>query len=188
MFPSVTRIRCSCGYLKHGARDPLLPIKFDHIFNEYSFEFTTPSGSKGHQIIWHCPSCGGVASQSDRDKFWATVPAAEFGRLRALTKKLNTVQKVEKALGAPDEDRAYKPHPDYTDIQPRSGKPETKKVRVMYYRNLSETADVEFKVYSNGEVQCHLGAKYLGVKRQEPRSSRKRPRRSSRSRSTRTHR
>jgi len=177
MFPSVTRIKCTCGYLKHGARDPFLPIIFDHVFNEYSFEFTTPSGSKGHQIIWHCPRCGGVASQSDRDMFFATVPAAEFGRLRGLSKKLNTVQKIEKALGAPDEDRAYKPNPDYTDIQPKSGKPETKKVRVMYYTRLSDTADVHFKIYSNGEVQPAMAPKHLGAKRRAPRSARRPSRR-----------
>lgn len=178
MFPSVTRIKCTCGYLKQGARDPFLPIRFDPIFNEYSFEFTTPTGSKGHQVIWHCPRCGGVASQSDRDKFFAVVPAAEFGRLNTLTKKLDTVQKIEKTLGAPDEDRAYKPSTDCDDIQPRSGKPETKKVRVMVYAHSSDSADVHFKAYSNGEIQRSIAPKYLGKARQSPHSTRNRARRS----------
>ena len=185
MFPSVTRIRCSCGFLKRGARDQYLPLRFDPVFNEYSFDFSLPSGSILNFILWHCPMCGGVTSASDRDNFFAVVSVAEARRLKAVTDKLKTVQKIEKTLGAPDEDRAYEPHPDWADIQPRSGKPETKKTRVMYYTRLSDTADVHFKIYSNGEVLRSILPKHLDAKRRAPRSTRKPSRRPSGSRSAR---
>ena len=188
MFPSVTRIRCSCGFLTRDARELTLPLKFDPIFNEYSFEFTVARGSKLTLLLYHCPRCGVVASASDRAKFFAVVSAAELARLKAITGKLRTVQKIETTLGAADEDRAYNPLPDWLEIQPRSGKRETKPIRLMYYRRLSDSADVHFKIYSNGEVEPSIMPKYLGVAPNSARSPRKRQGRSSRSRSTRTRR
>jgi hypothetical protein len=187
MFPSVTRIRCTCGFLKRDARDLSLPLRFDPILNEYSFQFDLPSGTRMTLILSHCPRCGGVASASDRDKFFALVSAAESSRLKAITDKLTNVQKIERTLGASDEDRAYMPIPEFAEMQPRSGRREMKKIRVMYYTRLSETADVHFKVYSNGEVERLILPKYLGHKRQPPRSARKRRSGRPGSRSARAH-
>jgi hypothetical protein len=159
---SVTRIRCSCGYLARKAEDPSFTIRFDAELNEYSFEHTLPGGSTVSMMIYHCPMCGGVASDSKRDKLFAEVPKKEALRLKAIIDDLKTVQDIESTLGAADEDATYWPPSDFVVLPPRSGMRETKSIRVLNFTRLSDTADVQFSVYSNGEMEWVIAGKYLG--------------------------
>jgi hypothetical protein len=179
---SVTRIRCSCGYLARKATDPNLPIRFDAELNEYSFEYTLPGGSKVSMMIYHSPMCGGVASESKRAELFAAVPKREALRLKAIIDDLNTVQDIENTLGAADEDTTYCPPSDFVEIQPRSGMRETKSIRVLNFTRLSDTADVQFSVYSNGEIERSIAGKYLGGSGSAADLARKRRRRPSRAR------
>src|ERR1700730_11366813 len=93
---SVTREPCSCGFLARAAKDVLISIKFHADVNEYTFEDT---GKGASLIIYHCPMCGGVASESKRGALFRQVPAKEWARLRSLTSQLRTIPEIEAALG-----------------------------------------------------------------------------------------
>jgi hypothetical protein len=158
---SVTRIRCSCGTLKRGAQDPNLPIRFDPELNEYSFEHLLPRNRRVSMIIYHCPMCGGVASESKRSKLFAAVSKREALRLKAITDGLESVRDIENTLGIADEVRTYRPLSGFVETRPQSRTRETRTVRILIFARLSDTANVEFKAYSNGEVERIIAPKSL---------------------------
>jgi hypothetical protein len=155
---SVTEIPCSCGYLANSARDPNLPIKFRPEVNEYHFERRLATGTTISTVLYHCPMCGGVASESQRHKLFAVVSDEEHRRLESLIGDLKTVQDIERSLGVPNDDQTIRPPVDFGVIQPRTGKPEPGPIRVLTYTRLSETADVQFTVYSNSRK--HRGQRF----------------------------
>lgn len=158
----VTSIPCSCGYLARSAADPNLPVKFDAELNEYSFEHYLANGTKVSMLIYHCPMCGGVASESRRRNLFANISDEEVLRLEALYGKIETFEDIERNLGTPDKDETYRPAPDVVVTQPRTGKRETGQIRVLTYVRLSETADLQFSIYSDGTVESVLAPKHIG--------------------------
>src|SRR5262249_15863890 len=96
---SVTRIPCSCGTLRFCAEDPKFPIRFDPELNEYSFEHSLGRNKKSSMIIYHCPMCGGVASESRRSALHARMSKKEAMRLRATTEGSTSLEDIENALG-----------------------------------------------------------------------------------------
>jgi hypothetical protein len=177
---SVTKVACSCGYLARSAQDPNVPVKFDAELNEYSFEITSPSGAKISMIIYHCPLCGGVASESKRPELFATVSKKEAARLERITRQLKTVQDIETSLGAPDDDRTYSIASDLPEVRTPNGTREFGPIRQMTFARLSKTADVQFTLFSNNEVAWTFVPKYLAAQDRKISPSRKRRRRSSR--------
>jgi hypothetical protein len=162
---SVTDIPCSCGYLADSIRDPNRLVSFEPELKEYRFEHTSRMGAIVPMILYHCPNCGGVASESRRDMFFAVVTDAELKRLQSLIRALKTVQEIEHLLGAPDRDHTYPPFsPELAHylVQPQTGDPETGPFRVLTYTRLSETAQVQFTVFSNNEVRGGISPKYIG--------------------------
>jgi len=107
--------------------------------------------------------CGGVASESQRDKFFATVSDDEVRRLDSLIHHIQTVQDLERSLGAPDDDKTMRLPSDFGVTQPQKDQPETGPVRVLTYNRLSETADVQFTVYSNNKIEGVIAPKYVGA-------------------------
>jgi hypothetical protein len=164
-FSSVTDLPCTCGYLRRSSRDSRFPVRFDSECNEYYFDHTMPSGTTVSMVLYHCPMCGGVASESQRDKLFATVTDDEARRLNALIHDVRTVQDIERLLGAPDDDETMHPPSDFGVIQPKSGEAETGPIRVLDYTRLSTTADVQFAVYSNGEIKWMIAPKYVGAQK-----------------------
>jgi hypothetical protein len=175
---SVTDLSCSCGYLARNAQDPNLPVKFDAELNEYSFEITLPGGTMISINIYHCPLCGGVASESKRDELFDVVTEEEVLRLERIINKLATVEDIESSLGPPDSDRTYHMPSDYLPVKLREAGP----IRQMDFTHLSETADVQFNVYSNNEITRAIVPKYVGARHPSAGSAPKRRRRPSRSR------
>ena len=166
---SVTELPCSCGYLARSARDSRSPVRFDAESNEYYFDHRLPTGTTLSIVLYHCPMCGGVASESQRDKLFAPVSDDEVRRLDSLIHDIQTVQDIERSLGAPDDDKTIRPPSDFGITQPQKDQPETGSVRVLKYNRLSETADVQFTVYSNSKIESVIAPKYVGARgRQQP--------------------
>lgn len=160
---SVTRLPCSCGYLAASANDPNLPVKFNASLREYSWEHRLPTGAIVSVALYHCPMCGGIPSESQRHTLFARVPDEEVHRLDSLIHDLETIEDIERTLGAPNEDRTISPPPEFGLVQPRTGIPEAGPVRVLTYSRLSETADVQFTVYSDNTVEGVIAPKYTGA-------------------------
>jgi hypothetical protein len=144
---SVTQTRCSCGYLKRAARSGIAPIKFDEEVNEYSFEDKSVNASV---VIYHCPFCGGVASESKRGDLFAKVSPREAGRVGALIRHLDTAEGIEAALGKPDKISIHNRQPEeIAMLQKMASSP----VHQWSFKRLSRTANVEFSIYPDGKVE-----------------------------------
>ena len=160
---SVTDVPCECGYLQRAAEDSISPIKFDTQLNEYNVEIPLSPDGKMSMRLYHCPMCGGVASESKRHTLFTAVTEAEISRLYQEISHLKTVQDIERALGASDEEFNL-------DAQPVTWPRETierngqvfRAVRTVTFRRLSEIADVQFTVFENGEARPAIGPKYIG--------------------------
>jgi hypothetical protein len=157
---SVTEVPCSCGYLAASAHDPNLPVKFDAELNEYCFEHKLSMGTKVVMMFYHCPMCGGVASESQRQKLFAIVSDDEVCRLDSLIGNIEVVSDIERVLNAPDDDEAINLPADVGAIQRQAGELEARPIRVLTYSRLSETADVQFTVYSNGKIEKVIAPKH----------------------------
>lgn len=153
---SVTDARCSCGYLERSARNPRLPFKFDEELSEYSLDLPLGEDRTLSIHIYHCPMCGGVASQSERPKLVVKITDSEVTRLDTLISNLATIDDVQHHLGAPDQDRAL-------PAQQSLGILEVAPIRSITYTRLSETADLHFNVYADGRIDKVIVPKYLGV-------------------------
>jgi hypothetical protein len=160
-FASVTEIPCSCGYLDGCARDSSVPVKYDPYLNEYSFNYTLPKGTPVSLPIYHCPMCGGVASESKRDQLFATVSDEEVERLNALIGTAKSIAEVVRDIGEPDEEQVVHLPPDFSAIQPDGATP----VRTLTYARLSQTATVQFIEYSDKHVKRAIMGKYIGADR-----------------------
>jgi hypothetical protein len=106
--------------------------------------------------------CGGVASQSRRHELFATVTTEEYMRLQALFLGIRTAQDIEHSFGAPDQEENLKPPPELRMVQPKAGIREDGNIRILTYARLSQSANVQFTVYSNGEVEGLIAQKYVG--------------------------
>jgi hypothetical protein len=157
---SVTDVPCSCGYLATSVADANTPIGFSEEFNEFFFEHTLAAGTKVLLNIYHCPMCGGVASNSSRDKFFVEVPEDELLRLEKLLSALHTVEDILGVLGTPDEENLFDIPPDIVRFEPQTRSREHGPIRALTYTRLSEVADVHFEVYSNGKIQRMIGGKF----------------------------
>ena len=160
---SVTELPCQCGYLEQNARDPRFPVRFDEEYNEYYFDLTLSKGTPLCLLIYHCPMCGGVASESKREDVFAIVTEEERFRVNALIRGLKTVEAIIGAFGPPDSDSTFRLPEDFPITPPGTDLPETEPVRQLTYEHLSGTADVQFTVYSNGKIEGGITRKYLGA-------------------------
>jgi len=105
--------------------------------------------------------CGGVASKANLEDAFAVVPDDEIVRLDAKIRDFRTAQEVVHSLGVPDRDEIVNLAIDFPLVRPQTGEPEPGPVRVLTYEQLSETADVQFMIYSNGEVERVISPKYI---------------------------
>ncbi len=172
-FASVTKQRCTCGFLEEQANDPASPIVFDPRLNEYHFEYPSPCASgncqaaKAQMMIYHCPFCGGAAPPSKRATLFTTFTPKEQRRLYRLFDGMRTLQEVVAALGPPDEDKER----GLTVRRPEKDghAPTLRSFRTLRYTRLSETADVEVYVDpAEDKVQVMLMGKYIGSKKGVP--------------------
>jgi len=163
---SVTELPCQCGYLEQNARDPRFPVRFDEEYNEYYFDLTLSKGTPLCLLIYHCPMCGGVASESKREDVFAIVTEEERFRVNALIRGFKTVEDIVSTFGPPDRDSTFQLPEDLpaamltipgTDLQ------QAGPLRQLTYEQLSGTADVQFTIYSNGKVEGLIFPKYLGA-------------------------
>lgn len=150
---TVTDIPCRCGFVMRSAEIPDGPIKRDDELDEYYFEHKTPGGGIARLIIYHCPMCGGVTSRSLRRHRFQEVSEAESTRLQSLMRDISTVADIERILGKPDGDEVFTPPPGTRLRKPGTDEPEEGALRALTYQQLSDTADVQFLVFSNQEVQ-----------------------------------
>ncbi|HXC28096.1 MAG TPA: hypothetical protein VNV38_09080 [Stellaceae bacterium] len=128
----------------------MYPIKFDEELNEYSFEDKVLNGSL---MIYHCPFCGGVASESRRDSLFAKVSGKEAVRLRALVANLHTKEAIEAALGEPDKAQIHhRPPEEIALFRKLASSP----VEQWTFTGLSRTANVDFSIYPDGKIECGI--------------------------------
>jgi hypothetical protein len=137
-------------------------VRFDEKHNEYYLDLRLRKGTTLSLNAYHCPICGGVASESKRADVFATLSDDELRRVNALISNLATVEDIERSLGAPDREDSIRLPQDFGLARPRTGERESGRIRVLTYTRLSETADVQFTVYSNGELQRVTTPKYVG--------------------------
>jgi hypothetical protein len=144
---SVTQTPCSCGYLKRAAQSGIAPIKFDEELNEYSFEDKSANASV---VIYHCPFCGGIASESKRGDLFAKISPREASRVGALIRHLDTVEGIEAALGKPNKISIYDRQPEEIAILQRMA---SSPIHQWSFTRLSRTANVEFSIYPDGKIE-----------------------------------
>ena len=159
---SVTDQPCACGYLERNAKDPTSPVKFDAELNEYNIEGPFPPESTLTLHLYHCPMCGGVASESKRHELFAVVSEAEAERLLLSVRELKTLKDVERVLGPADETYSFDQLPKSWPKEriERDGK-EFEAVQTLTFKGLSDVADLLFSVFANGEVHAWVGPKYI---------------------------
>ena len=163
-WPHKTLELCDCGYLERMAEDPGSPIEFDPGMNEFKFAYDGSYG-RGSLTIYHCPLCGGKASELKRATFFTRIPGGEQRRLFALTQPLKTVDEIIEKLGVPDRDDEIGMT---TESPEKDGEPpKVRAARTLTYTALSETADVCVNVYCDGRVSCCLYGKYIGDKAED---------------------
>jgi len=153
---SVTNKPCKCGYLERSANDPDNPVFFDREVNEYHFR------GAGHKLaIYHCPFCGGKASDSHRENLFAVIPFEESNRLHELTKNIKTLEETLSVLGEPE----YETPEIVTEIKENEA-PITRTFRSYTYRTLSKVADVIIVENGKGGVKIGFQGKYIGNKKE----------------------
>lgn len=158
---SVTDLPCQCCYLERKAADARFPVRFDAQEGQYYFDLRLQAGTTLSLVVYHCPMCGGVASKANLEDAFAVVPDDEIVRLDAKIRDFRTAQEVVHSLGVPDRDEIVNLAIDFPLVRPQTGEPEPGPVRVLTYEQLSETADVQFMIYSNGEVERVISPKYI---------------------------
>jgi hypothetical protein len=147
---SVTQVPCSCGYLERAAQSGIVPIKFDKELNEYSFEDKSVNASV---VIYHCPFCGGVASESKRGDLFAKVSPQEASRVGALIRHLNTIEAIEAALGKPDKTSVHNRQPEEIALlQKMAFSP----IHRWSFTRLSRTASLELSIYADGKIESAI--------------------------------
>jgi hypothetical protein len=159
MITSVTQVPCSCSFLKNALNDERFPIGFDAQVNEYFFEHKMPDGGTLSVRLLHCPMCGGVASRSTRDKMFADLSNDEIQRIHTKVGSYKSVADVERALGAPDLDQ--------------KGGPDSRVIRILTYKKLSKTADVQFSVYADGRIEGAIAPKQVATAERKRRTASK---------------
>ena len=159
MITSVTQRSCSCKFLEHALHDERFPVGFDAQVNEYFFEHKMPSGETLSIRLLHCPMCGGVASRSTRDKLFAALSNDEIQRIHAKVGSYKSVADVERELGSPDVDQ--------------KGSPDSQIIRILTYKKLSKTADVQFSVYADGRVEGAIAPKHVATAERKRRTASK---------------
>jgi hypothetical protein len=158
---SVTDTPCRCGFVARSAAIADGPIKHDAERDEYYFEHKTADGSLAKLILYHCPLCGGVASRSRRHEAFHKISQVEMDRLQSLLRSISNVGDIERVLGRPDSDEEFMPPAGIGLFKPGTNEPEKGRVRAITYERLSESADVQFLIFSNQEVQSVIIPKQL---------------------------
>jgi hypothetical protein len=163
---SVTDAPCPCGLLDRNARDRHFPLRFDAKYDEYYLDLILPKGTKFSLLVNHCPMCGGVASESKRRDAFTVVTGQEAARVHALIRAVKTVEEIIGKFGRPERDSTYQlPEDIPTPRIPGTDLQQIGPLRQLIYEHLSETAEVQFTVYSNGKVERLISAKYIGLPR-----------------------
>lgn len=165
---SVTSRACKCKSLERAADEPTSNVEFDPGLNEYNIR--TRDG--GTLRIYHCFFCGGAAPHSKRSSLFAVITNGERERLQELTTGFTTLADVIRRFGKPDDDM---PTGLSSIMAARNGKPPTTKMyRVIRYRALSKTAEVEFVDYGPEHgVRATLQGKYLGKPKRRARRTKR---------------
>jgi hypothetical protein len=145
--------------LQNALNDERFPIGFDAQVNEYFFEHKMSDGGTLSIRLLHCPMCGGVASHSTRDKMFAALSNDEIQRIHAKVGSYKSVADVERELGSPDVDQ--------------KGSPDSQIIRILTYKKLSKTADVQFSIYADGRIEGAIAPKHVATAERKRRAASK---------------
>jgi hypothetical protein len=144
---SVTTTPCTCGYLERQANNPDSPFVFDDAVNEYHFIFKFRDRDV-QLMIYHCPWCGGVASDSHRGSLFHDLDSDSCNEICEKTASCKTLDDVIAILGAPDDD-------EFTSIRhnERGGTPpRVDRVRRITFHYLNEKMSVSFQPLVGGSI------------------------------------
>ena len=144
---SVTSTGCTCGYLERQASDSDSPFIFDESVHEYHFSYKFRDRD-AKLMIYHCPWCGGVASDSHRGSLFQDLNSDSCDEICQKTASCKTLDDVISILGAPDEDEftAIK-HKGKDDLSPR-----VDRVRRITFHNLYDEMSVSFEQLMGGSI------------------------------------
>jgi hypothetical protein len=160
-YASVTDVPCGCGYLERAADDPAGPIVFDEQTSEYQFVYQEPDcDGRSMLVIYHCPFCGGKAPASKRHLLFAAISAEEEQRLAQLLAPIKTTQQAFDAFGPPQADGFSVARETRRDDP--SNPPMAQRRREVFYKGLSDVADVRITELPDGRVSFTLLGKYTG--------------------------
>jgi hypothetical protein len=159
-YASVTDVPCGCGYLERAADDPAIPIVFDEQTSEYQFIYQEPDcDGRSMLIIYHCPFCGGKASESKRHLLFAAISRDEEERLAQLLSPIKTMQQAIDAFGPPQMDSFCVMRETRRDNP--SNPPMAQRCREILYKGLSDVADVRIRELPDGRVSFTLQGKHI---------------------------
>lgn len=149
---SVTTAPCECEFLARRANDPHSPFIFDVALNEYHFTFRF-GDRDAKMMIYHCPWCGGVASNSHRASLFCDLNNGACREVIAKTKSCVSLEDVIQILGEPDNDEfTVIRHVESSDNAPRADR-----VRRITFNNLYDDLNVSFIQQIDGTLsQCFV--------------------------------
>jgi hypothetical protein len=153
---------CTCRWFERAAAEPGVPIEFNEQLNEYKLV----DGSGGRMSLYFCPFCGCKAPESRSASMFTKITDAELGRLRNLTKEIKTLVDALRVLGRPDDDMeggGSTIFPGSEGVPPSAIHYD----RMLRYRRLSETIDVNIRVTASGDAQLLFSGKYVGPPHQD---------------------
>ncbi|MDA1166376.1 MAG: hypothetical protein O3B13_25045 [Planctomycetota bacterium] len=145
---SVTTTVCTCGYLERSANDPDSPFVFDEAVNQYHFTFPFRDRGDAQLMIYHCPWCGGVASDSHRGSLFHDLDPKSCDEIIEKTASCQTLDDVIAILGTPNDD-------EYTGIKhnEKDGRsPRVDRVRRITFHNLYDEMSVSFEQLVGGSI------------------------------------
>jgi hypothetical protein len=109
--------------------------------------------------LLHCPVCGGLASKSKRDELFASLSEDELQSIYERVGNYKSVADIERAFGSPDLDQR--------------GSPDSRVSRILTYKKLSKTADVQFSIYADGRIEGAIAPKHVATAERERRTASK---------------
>ena len=109
--------------------------------------------------MYYCFFCGGKLPDSLRGKLFSELDKSELDEVRALTDKIDSVEKIHEVLGEPDEIFTNDPEKDdcFNVLRPSN-----KCIRWYVYRNRWKSLELQIHEHEDGTLGFSFFGKYIG--------------------------
>ncbi len=154
---SVTVDPCVCGYLARNANDSRRPIVFDELDKRYKYRYTV-DGHESLLMIYHCPWCGGVASDSHQKSLFYELNNDACSEFAEIIRSCKTIDEVIAIFGQPNDDEStvirFNEKPG---VSPRADS-----VRVVTFRQIHPEMSVSIEQQVDGFLSASFSPMPIG--------------------------